>query len=266
VDRIKRAVWRSLLSLLLGSGCMMPAPVLRLAPRTQEVVWIGGTAAQIQRGKNTRAAVAFVREQGDAIAFRVELENLSDQPIVVDPAHFYYVTCWQKGVPPSRSCGSSRYVKNPEQALLALDMAHSRDIASAANHEAFLGAMLLLEVGAGVASATTGRGGGTTHALIAADGTADSLRAVEQRRHHQASAYELERSNWSTAALRKNTLLPGNAVAGLVFIDKDPSASEVSLQIRSGDETLPFPFEQTAYQVRFRNRSAGHGAEGLYAR
>jgi hypothetical protein len=207
--------------------------------------------------------VAFVREQGDCIAFRVELENLSDKPIVVDPARFYYRTCWLKGAPASRSCGSSRYVKNPEQVLLALDMAHSRQIASAANDEALLGALLLLEVGAGVASAAGGHGQGSTHALIAADGTADLLHAVEQRGHHQVSAYELERSNWSSAALRKSTLLPGNGVAGLVFIDKDPSASEVSLHIRSGDDVLPFPFDQTAHQVRFRNRGAGHSPEGL---
>lgn len=254
LPHLPRRRWQLLLALTLGAGCMMPAPVLRLEPQTKEVVWIGGTAVITRQGRATRAAVAFVREQGEHIVFRVELENLSDEPILVDPARFYSATCWLKGTPASRSCGPSRYVRDPEQALLALDLAHSRQVASAANQEAFLGAMLLLEATAGVASATAGHGRGTTNALIATTGTADSIRAVEQNRHHQVSAYELERSNWSTAALRKSTLLPGNKVAGLVFVEKDPSASEVSLQIRTDREVLPFSFYQRAYQVRFRTR------------
>jgi hypothetical protein len=50
--------------------------------------------------------------------------------------------------------------------------------------------------------------------------------------------------NWETAALRKTTLLPGNRVAGLVYIARDVAANEVTLQSRIGDEILDFPFKQ----------------------
>jgi len=250
--------------MVLVAGCMMPAPVLRLAPQSKELVWIGGTAVTSQRGQGARAAVAFVREQGNHLAFRVEIESLSDKPILVDPARFYYVTCAQKGQPPTRMCSKSRYVTNPEQALLDLDVAESRRTAGAANDEAFFGAMMLLEATAVVAGATTRHGNGMTAPLIAAGETAASLRAAEQANFHQASAYELERANWSTAALRKSTLFPGGRVAGLVFVEKDPSVSEVSLQIRAGADILPFGFDQTAHQVRFESHRQGRPVEGMH--
>jgi hypothetical protein len=242
---------------------MMPAPVLRLTPQSKDVVWIGGTAVTSQQGKNARAAVAFVREQDNLLTFRVEIESLSDKPVLVDPARFYYLTCAQKGQPPARVCGNSRYVINPEQALLDLDLAHSRQTASAANDEAFFGAMLLLQATAAVAGATGGHGRGGAGVVMGVAGTAAALESSQLQRHHQVSAYELERSNWSTAALRKSTLFPGDRVAGLVFLEKEPAVSEVSLQIRAGDDVLPFGFDQIAHQVRFEKHRDGRSAEGL---
>jgi hypothetical protein len=240
---------------------MMPAPVLRLTPQAKDVVWIGGTAVASQQGRNARAAVAFVREQDHLLSFRVEIESLSDKPILVDPARFYYLTCAQKGQPPARVCGNSHYVVNPEQVLLNMDMANSRQIASAANEEALFGAMLLLQATAAVAGGASGHGHAVAGAAVAAVGTGAALESSRQRSYQQVSAYELERSNWSTAALRKSTLFPGDRVAGLVFLEKNPAVSEVSLQVRAGDEVLPFGFNQTAHQVRFQ--SQGHSAEGM---
>jgi hypothetical protein len=61
--------------------------------------------------------------------------------------------------------------------------------------------------------------------------------------------------NWETAALRKTTLLPGDRVAGLVYVARDVAANEVSLQIRIGDEILNFPFKQIFPDAR-RHRTA----------
>lgn len=250
-------------SLLLGAGCVMPAPVLRLTPQSRNVVWIGGTAVTSQQGKNIRAAVAFVREQDNLLSFRVEIESVSDRPILVDPSRFYYLTCAQRRQPPTRVCNGSRYVVNPEQVLLDLDVANSRQAASAANAEAFFGAMFLLQATAGIAGAASGHGHGGAGVAMGATRTAYALDSVQHERRRQVSAYELDRANWSTAALRKSTLLLGDSVAGLVFLEKDPSVSEVSLQIRAGDDVLPFGFNQTAHQVRFENHRGSHSAEGM---
>jgi len=250
-------------SLLFSAGSVMPAPVLRLTPQSKDVVWIGGTAVASQQGRSARAAVAFAYEEDSRLAFRVEIENLADTPVLVDPARFYYVACNRKVQPPARVCGSSRYTQHPEQVLLDLDMARSRQVASAANDEAFFGAMLLLHATAGIAGAATGPTRAGAIVATTADTAASLTAAAQHQRRRQLTAQELDRANWATAALRKTTLFPGDRVAGLVFLEKDPSASELSLQVRAGDDVLPFGFNQIAYQVRFQDRRGRHAAQGM---
>ena len=240
-----------LLPWLVAIGCATPAPVLRLSPQTKDVVWVGGTEATTRAGKTVRAAVAFVREQGNQVAFRVEIENLTDTNVLLEPARFYAMTCARKGTPPTRTCGATRLVSDPERMLLALDMKRSRDKAGNANAEAFWGTMVLLDATLGMASAVGGHGRGTTNALVAMDLSANAMDSVATRDHLQATGYELERANWSAMALRKTTLFPGKRVAGLVFTERDESASEVWLHVRLGDDILVFPFNQTVLQVRF---------------
>jgi hypothetical protein len=47
-------------------------------------------------------------------------------------------------------------------------------------------------------------------------------------------------------SFRKTTTPPGQAVAGLVFVEADPSASAVMLHATIDDEFYTFPFDQTA--------------------
>ena len=236
---------------LLTVGCATPAPVLRLAPQTTDVVWVGGTAATTAQGKSVRAAVAFAREQDRQIAFRVEVENLTDVPVLIEPARFYYGTCAWKGTPPTRTCGDTHFVTDPERMLLALDMKRSREKAGNANAELFWGGMLLLDATATMAGAVGGRGRATTDGFLVSANALDSVALAE---HSQATGYELERSNWSALALRKTTLFPGKRIVGLVFVGRDEAASEVGLYIRINDDVLSFPLNQMVHPVPFNDR------------
>jgi len=250
----------------MAIGCATPSPVLRLSPQSKDVVWVGGTEAITRTGKTVRAAVAFAREQGNQIAFRVELENLTDTNVLLEPARFYAMTCARKGTPPTRTCGATRLVSDPERMLLALDMKRSRDKAGNANAEAFWGTMVLLDATLGVASAVGGHGRGTTSALVAMDLSANAMDSVSTRDRLQATGYELERANWSAMALRKTTLFPGKRVAGLVLTERDESASEVWLHVRIGEDILVFPFNQTVHQVLFQQPQGAHQTPSRLAR
>ena len=253
--------WMVKLPILLcfiALGCATPAPVLRLSPQAKDVVWVGGTEATTRAGKTVRAAVGFAREQGNQIAFRVEIENLTDTNVLLEPGLFYAMTCARKGTPSTRTCGATRLVTDPERALLALDMNRSREKAGNSNAEAFWGTMVLLDATLGIASVAGGHGRATTSALVAADLSAGAMQSVATGDQIQASGYELERANWAAMALRKTTLLPGKKVAGLVFTARDESASEVWLHVRIGDDILVFPFNQTVHQVRFNQQQGSH--------
>ena len=228
-----------------SSGCMTPEPVLRLTPLSERVLWIGGTAAIVKEGRAARVAVAFARQQGNLVSFRVEVENTASIPIIIGPSNFYYATCTRSADRSNRQCLPARWAVNPEKVLLDLDIARSRQIADGMNKGAVAAPLLFLDMAAAMTGSASRDHRTTSLAL-------ESIPADDAR---QASAYELERANWETAALRKTTLLPGNRVAGLVYVARDVAANEVSLQSQIGDEVLDFPFKQILIDA-MRHRTA----------
>jgi hypothetical protein len=219
------------------------------------VLWIGGTAAVIQEGKSARVAAAFVREQEELVSFRMEVENTASTPILVDPANVYYATCTRSADNRSRQCGPARWAVNPEKVLLDLDMARSRQKAGRMNEEAMAAPVLFLSLAAAMAGAASHDRHARSPALGSAALASSALKASQLEDQQQASTYEMERANWETAALRKTTLLPGNRVAGLVYVARDVAANEVSLQMQMGAEVLTFRFSQIAIDTN-RHRTA----------
>ena len=238
-----------------SSGCATPEPVLRLTPLSENVLWIGGTAAIVKEGRAARVAIAFARQQEDLVSFRVEIENTANTPILIGPSNFYYAACTRSADGKSRQCLPARWAVNPEKVLLDLDIARSRQKAGNMNEETLVAPLLLLSTTAALTSAASHDHRKTALALDNAALAASALESIQSDNQRQASAYELERANWETAALRKTTLLPGNRVAGLVYVARDLTANEVSLQSRIEDEILDFPFKQILIDAQ-RHRTA----------
>ncbi len=238
------------MTIAVAGGCATAEPVIRLTPESNDVVWVGGSAAVIKKGISARVAVAFARAQDELVGFRVEIENGTTGPILIDPAKFYYAACVRSDDGNSRQCHPAHPVVDPEKVLLDLDIRHSRDKASNANAETLAATMLFPDLATTVAGAASGKHHTTAVGLNNAVAAGDALGAIQAEGQVQASSYEIQRANWETAAFRKSTILPGNRVAGLVFVDRDLTANEVRLEIRIGDDVLDFPFKQTLYQAQ----------------
>jgi hypothetical protein len=237
---------------LAGSGCFAPEPVVRMTPLSKNLFWVKGTQVAAVQGKTGRAAVAFLRDYNSQVSFRVEVENTSLAPLLVDPATFYYSTCPSAEMPAYAKCSTSRWVINPEQVLLDLDAQRSRDSASNNNASAFFMPFILLDAMAAVTGAAKGNGRMTAHALASGVETAAILDHIEATEQAETASYQSERSLWETGAFRKTTLFPGQRASGMVFIPHDLDCKSVRLHIRMGDEIVVFPFQQTLYDVRFR--------------
>ncbi len=235
--------------MLLG-GCVTASPVLRLTPRDKNRVWVGGTAVVSKTGVNVRVATAFARDHDGRIGFRVEVENRSSQPMVIDSNSFSFATCVRPEDKQPEQCAPARLAINPEKVLLDMDIARSRKQASNANHATFHSVMFLLEATAAVTSVVSGDRHEATGALLLAGQEGQRIDQIEARESRQVSAYELERANWTTDAFRKTTIFPGKAAAGLVFTERDVKAQGVWLLVRIGDETFRFPFNQVVYIPR----------------
>jgi hypothetical protein len=63
--------------------------------------------------------------------------------------------------------------------------------------------------------------------------------------------YASRREMWSNTALRRNTVPPGRAQGGLVFMPIDVEARWVWIHLRVGSLVFPFRFEQTITPVTF---------------
>jgi hypothetical protein len=235
---------------LAGSGCFAPEPVIRMTPLSKNLIWVNGTQVAALRGKTGRAAVAFLRDHESQVSFRVEVENTSAAPMLVDPATFYYSTCPLPEMAANAKCSTSRWVINPEQVLMDLDAKRSRDSASNKNQTAFFMPFILLDAVATVGSIASGDRHATSHALASVAHSGEILKGIDDQEWQQNITYQSERSLWETGAFRKTTLFPGQRAAGMVFIPHDLDCRSVRLHIRMGDEIIVFPFQQTLFDVR----------------
>jgi hypothetical protein len=240
----------SLGAAIAASGCAFAQPVLRLTPRSPDVVWVGGTGVVSQGDKNARVAVAFAREEDGRPGFRVEIQNLSPTTIIIGPSAFTYMDCTRAAAATQESCGARQGAVNPEQVLLNLDIQRSRDKAANANEATFHATMLLLDATLAVASAASGKTNGAVQAADLAGAEGNALGQVAAREDYQASAHQLERTNWATDAFRKTTIFPGKAGAGLVFVERNIKATAVWLIVQIAAQTFAFAFDQTVYSAR----------------
>jgi hypothetical protein len=253
MDSIKSLFGKTALRLPLlllaidASGCAFAQPVLRLTPRSKDVVWVGGTGMVRQETKNMRVAMAFAREENGMPGFRVEVQNLSPDTVVIEPSAFSYIYCNRIPGAADATCGLRLLAVDPESMLLELDMQRSRQKAENANDQSFHATMMLLELTAGLAGAGKGRpNGGIPLATI----EGQALNAAADREKLQASGYDLERENWATGSFRKSTLFPDKAAAGLVFIERNLKATEVWFLVQVGGDKLFFGFDQVVYSAR----------------
>lgn len=236
-----------------GGGCITAKPILRLSPRAPEteIAWLGGVPIVGKAGQHSRVAVAFAHEQDGRLGLRVEVENRSEQTLLLDSRNFSYRIChWVQGK--GETCGPRTYVADPEAAIDAMDIQRRRDQAANENAEAFHTVMGLLSVTGQLASVASGNHRSATQFGLGANFSLNQANALAAREQHQSTAYALARSNWELGAFRKTTTPPGRAVAGLVYVPQDPSASAIMLYAHVDDELYTFPFNQT---VLHPNRS-----------
>jgi hypothetical protein len=226
------------------AGCATPRPLVRLAPVGGEVTWVSGRAVLSKQQSGVRVAMAFEHQDGDALAVRVEVANDSEAKLEVGPRDVFFVTCQQKAL---ESCGLSQRVIDPEAALMALDVGASREAAAAANDAAFYTPLLILSAATDIASIASGKGDSTTGLQTAA--LANQKNAEEARHNTAMASYASQREMWSNAALRRNTVQPGRAQGGMVFVPIDLTAQYVWIQLRAGPRAFAFQFEQTVTQI-----------------
>jgi hypothetical protein len=222
-------------------ACATPGPIVRLQPRNDDdVIWVAGRAVLAAEKDGVRVAAAFDEQVQGAVGFRVEVENQTDAPVDVTPRRMIFVSCRDES-----HCSDWRRVIDPEKILEGLDAQRAREQAEASN-DATLGATLMF---LSVTSDVAGLASHDRHATCATCSAAAASDAAASRHADAINGIENERDLWSTAALRRTTLMPGRGLAGQVYIPVDPDARLVWLEVQIGGRRFPFWFRQTTRRV-----------------
>jgi hypothetical protein len=227
-----------------AASCATPAPLVRLYPGSEGVIWVAGRASLVREQDGVQVAVAFEHQDGGNLGLRVEIENGTDTQLDVDPSTFTFTDCRSMAV---SSCGLTHRVIDPEEMLNALDVRQSREQAAASNSQAFLGTMVILSAVGDVASVASGH-----HDRDTGSNTANSVAVMESdaaARNSELASVGEQQQIWSNEALRRNTVFPGRGTAGRVFVPIDFDAQIVWLHVKTGGRVFSFPFRQTITNV-----------------
>jgi hypothetical protein len=214
---------------------------VRLTPRDPDVIWAAGRALVSRADTGVRVAVAFEHQTNDALALRVEVANDTDGRIEVGPRDVSYATCKSTA---AASCAPAAWVIDPETMLDALQVEHSLWVAQTQNAAAMGGALTLLGAAGDVAAAGSGHPE-SAHTTAAA---LDVAATTSGRNASTLGRIEGEQARWADA-FRRNTLFPGQAAGGPVYIPIVPDARLVWLQVQVGQRKFLFCFEQETKQV-----------------
>jgi hypothetical protein len=205
-------------------------------PHDKNVTWVAGLAMTERSEDGVRAAVAFERQDGHGVGFRVEVKNDGTAPLVIDPRDMAFVTCATE-----TECSARDTVVDPEAMLLALDLARSREQSQAQTRAAADTALLFLAITADVAAVSKGhyRHAGERTALAGIN-----LEATAAASEQRIANLDAARAAWATSTLRRTTLPQGGGAMGLVYVPLNQKAHYVWLDVRAGAHDFWFLFEQ----------------------
>jgi len=241
------------------SACATPAPLVRLYPSSQEVVWVSGRASIVREQNGVWVAAAFEHQDGGSLGLHVEVKNQSGAQLDLNPRELTFTAC--RG-PRVDSCAPTRRVIDPEQVLATLDERQSRERADAVNTQAALGTLVILTAVGEVATVASGHANGSTGDAMM--GSALLMQSTAAAYDSSLASIAMQQQIWSTEALRRTTLFPGRGAAGRIYLPIDLDAQIVWLHVRAGGLTFSFPFKQTVTELApVASRNPGASGNGL---
>ncbi len=228
-----------MLSLL--SACHTPYAVIRQQPTQSDAVWYQGKAFVSEENEQVQLVVAFEQQWDRNLIYELEIKNIGPDPLIVSPEHMYSM------MSPGPDIISNELIHavNPEEQLLALDAALSRERAYIANNRT---ASLI-----GTVANTVG--------AVTAD-TPEEAQFYENEQIDQnawdaneEAAFQTNSTNlndqkslWQYDMLRRTTLQPGESIQGRIAIPSRKVSAYSILHFPYGETPIKIPFSQTIHQ------------------
>ena len=228
------------IGVLLG-GCATLPPVYQLSPSSGDVTWSAGRPVVQQELDGVQVAAAFAESDGDKLGLRVQISNVGADRFEVSAQNVTFTAC--SGTM-NASCAPTVRAIDPEGELATLDQRARNEQASANATQGALGVLLVLNAVADIGAVASGHADGSTGSGTAA--AAGLMESSAASHDHAMGQLANDRDFWANAALRRNTIDPGQTVAGVVLAPLYPKARYLWLHVRIGQRQFSFRFDQAA--------------------
>jgi len=211
---------RGLLLLFLLSGCTS----YQVVSDSNNLLWKNGRGYETTENQNVRLTAASDPHVRNSRTFYVEVINKSSQPIVVGPDSFYV-----------QHAGQNWAAVDPEAHIgaLANDMSYNQARAQTTTADVVVSALDTVSVLSGSE---------TKEERHEREYRQDQRAQEQSQAAQQASIDQQEIASWQTQALRKNTLAPGQQMAGFLQFELDLQAGPLLLNLAAPDSSLSVPF------------------------
>jgi hypothetical protein len=223
-----------------AAACATAEPVVRLTPREPVQRWHQGRAVLVRSAAGVQVALAYDRNVDDLVAFRLEVRNLRQADLLVDPRHVTGTLCRPApGATAPLHCWARVAFVNPESMAAQVEVSRAQAQAGHQNEQSWLTGLLFLSLAADVAHVSRGRLDRSDTLEVATRMDAASARhGTSELRFGSALEF------WQSATLRRTTLSPGQAVSGLVLMRRRPEAPTVVVEVALADQRFWFHFDQ----------------------
>lgn len=249
------------------SSCAGVKPVTRWNPVSQKTFAQAGIEYQMVTLDSATVVCGVADIQGPHLYLDFELTNLTNQPLLMDPAAVYY-TFRQR----DKIIDIPAY--NPETEILNGDIQINRNTASEKNLVA--AGVTLFVIGTAVAiasdvSATTAPDQSSYNRDVAINAAGNLTMAVghgminsSMTKGYQNFTTTQKRQMWTNIVMRKTHALPYESIRGTIVLPVYPQESMIKLVIPIGNKQFEFNFDQKQYKKINQDRPATiHDRQGF---
>jgi len=218
------------------------APIYQLTPKTGDVAWIDGRPTTKAQLGGLKLVASYERLDLDFVALDIELKNVSDTAIEINPADFRYAALGENERDTLRHPNNLAYplvytAADPTREADRVIALRDREIRRLKTARVINTVLLVAAVASDVASSTSSRNRGEPGRWVQNRITHDNMyTAIQAKRmiDHGTFAdrmerYDYESYRWEKLALRRTVLQPGEAARGQVFLPLNREAGHLLL-------------------------------------
>jgi len=228
--------------LLLQNCYYPPKPVIRL-DAGPEAVWNSGRQILYTSDSLFTIALMYQGEQSDRYRFHIEIDNHSDQTVLITPEKFFY-TIFNEKIETISAI-------DPEREILNLERKYSRDQASYQSRQGSHSLIMLLGLVTTVASVGQERTEEEDEEMREInENLYDTYLENEQEFNRDKDQFINGLWFWEEQALRRTTLPPGTAISGSIHfpLKLRQSVPKIQFHICFEGKIYSFDFSQRIYQ------------------